>query len=107
MSSYCEFLLNPQSLNSSSHIQANIVFKRNNMSTILGRILCCNSNPIVNAVVVVDKLDYNFNPPKITTIGNLVTNQHGEFAIYIERIDGVYYKFQVFEPLQTPGDKPC
>lgn len=99
MKSYAEIIITPKELQSSKILNKKIVVKRRKNVLIEGRVLDKKLNPVKGAVIVVKKINFNYDPPKITEVGYVTSNIHGIYAIILEKIYNVNYKLDIYEPI--------
>lgn len=99
MKSYAEIIITPRELQSCKILNKRIVIERRDNVLIEGRILDSMLKPVKGAVIVIKSIDCNYNPPKISEFGYIITNVYGAYAINLQKIHNVNYKLYIYEPI--------
>jgi hypothetical protein len=98
MKAYTEIIITPEELKKSYLVCKNIVIPKQHEVLIVGIVLYEDENPASNTTVMISKIDSNFTSPVITKIGFVITDEHGKFITYLEKIDKVDYLLEFYPP---------
>lgn len=82
-------------------IQKNIILQRINEVLITGTVLNRQCEPLREAIIAVVRINYSEHIPKEKTLGYIMTNQNGKFAITIKKQDNINYRLDVYEPMMS------
>lgn len=99
MKSYAEIIITPRELRLCKTLNKRIVMEKIENIIIEGRVLDMRLKPVEGAVIFIKSIDYNYNPPKISKFGYIITNEYGGYAIKLEKIHNVNYKLYIYEPI--------
>ena len=98
MSGYTEFIISTKNFNKQNVAPAVITLSPSREVLLTGTVYNFRCEAIEGAVVKVSAID-SFNNKK--SLGFVITNQFGEFAIAAENRYHINYQFDIYEPLTT------
>jgi hypothetical protein len=101
LKSCAEIIIYPQELQLCKILHKRIVIQRRENILIEGRVLDSMSLPVEDVVIVIKRIDCNYNPPKISEFGYVITNMYGAYAINLPKKTNVNYKLCIYEPLSN------
>lgn len=85
-------------------IEKCITLNTNKIITVCCKVLYSSCEPVSNAVIEVIQIDKRCPCEQKNTLGYVTTNICGEFCICLEKSSNIYYKFEIYEPLQKVCD---
>lgn len=99
MKSYAEIIITPQELKSRRILYKKIIINKIENVLIEGKLLDSMLKPVEGAVIVIKSIDFNYNPPKTSEFGYVITNKNGSYVINLLKIHNVSYELYIHEPI--------
>lgn len=101
MELYAETIITPEELESCEVLNKEIILTRCNI-IIKGKVLNLKKEPIKDAIIFVQSVNYGYKPPKVMHEAYVITNACGEYVINIKKKHKVIYKLDIYEPIIKP-----
>lgn len=76
-----------------------VVLERKVKFLISGKIVDSNNRRVSGALIKIEKIDYRFNPCKISIEGYVMSNISGHYIALVDKQSRVDYKLTVYNPM--------
>lgn len=96
---YSEIFISPRELKRTCILNKKIIVSKKSNVLLTGKIVDEYNNPIIDAVIVIEKINSIDYEQCMDEICYSKTNDNGEYAIVLECSPSINYKLQVYRPI--------